>query len=229
MPKFAGYPQDTFKFLASLEKNNKREWFENNKDKYEALVREPSLDFIATMAPKLARISEHFLAQPLKTGGSLMRVYRDTRFSKDKAPYKTNIGIQFRHERGKNVHAPAYYLHLANDGCFIGAGMWQPESKALAGIRKRIATRPKDWQKVLNNRGFRDIFTLTGAKLVRPPKGYTADSPHVEDLKRKDFIATTPIDASQIHAPQFVDQVAAIFRKANPFMAFLCASVQVDF
>ena len=115
MPKFTGFPPGTLRFLRELERNNDREWFAVNKPRYEALVREPALDFIATMGPKLLSISDHFVALPKKTGGSLMRVYRDTRFGKDKTPYKTNIGIQFRHEVAKDIHAPGYYLHIDNE------------------------------------------------------------------------------------------------------------------
>jgi uncharacterized protein (TIGR02453 family) len=91
-------------------------------------------------------ISAHFLAQSRKVGGSLMRVYRDTRFSRDKTPYKTNIGIQFRHELGKDVHAPGYYLHIAPNECFAAIGLWHPESSALFKIRQAIADKSEAWR-----------------------------------------------------------------------------------
>ncbi|MGI9257968.1 MAG: DUF2461 domain-containing protein, partial [Gammaproteobacteria bacterium] len=128
---FAGFPAQTAKFLTELANNNARDWFNVNKQRYEDHVLEPALTFINAMEPRIEKISPHFLAVAKRTGGSLMRVYRDTRFSKDKTPYKTNIGIQFRHELGKDVHAPGFYLHIQPKNCFLGAGIWRPDSDAL--------------------------------------------------------------------------------------------------
>ena len=100
------FSQNTFRFLDELAANNNRAWFEANKKNYELLVREPALDFIEEMAPVLASFAPSFRAEPRKAGGSLMRVYRDTRFSRDKTPYKTNIGIQFRHLHRRAISRP---------------------------------------------------------------------------------------------------------------------------
>ena len=166
---------------------------------------------------------------PKKVGGSLMRVYRDTRFGKDKTPYKTNIGIQFRHEVGKDVHAPGYYLHLDSEGCFIGIGMWHPESAALRRLRERIVAKPEDWRKAAHGRAFRNAFELGGDSLKRPPRGFSEDAPHIEDLKRKDFIAVCNLDRAQALQPTFPTLLAKHFTKATPFMRFLCQAVEVPF
>ena len=137
MPDFTGFGDDTIGFLAELEANNNRDWFKENKHRYDGCVLEPALDFIAAMGARLDEFAPHFLAIPKRQGGSLMRVYRDTRFHRG-SPYKTNIGIQFRHELGKDVHAPGYYLHIETTGCFLAAGMWRPEPGALKRIRERI-------------------------------------------------------------------------------------------
>jgi uncharacterized protein (TIGR02453 family) len=112
-----------FEFFRELKANNSKEWFAENKTRYEQQVREPLLAFIADFGLRLPAISPHYVADPRKSGGSLFRIYRDVRFSKDKTPYKTGAGIQFRHERGKDAHAPGFYLHLEPDGCFFGAGI----------------------------------------------------------------------------------------------------------
>ncbi|MEM1434933.1 MAG: DUF2461 domain-containing protein [Pseudomonadota bacterium] len=229
MPEFKGFSLATRDFLLELEANNNRDWFAEHKPRYEAEVLEPALDYIATMQEPLAGLSEHFRAIPKRMGGSLMRVYRDTRFGKDKRPYKTNIGIQFRHEQGKDVHAPGYYLHLAEDGCFLGVGLWRPESGALAGIRDRIAFRPKEWQRASRSRPFTSRFTFGGESLKRPPRGYTADHPQIEDLKRKDFIAAMDFDFERAMKPNFVKWSTDQWRAATPLMAFLCAAVEVPF
>ena len=114
----------TFRFLSDLAKNNNREWFEENKDRFEGDLREPLLGFIEDFSEHLEKLSPHFEANARKVGGSLFRIFRDVRFSKDKSPYKTNAGVHFRHERAKDVHAPGYYLHLDPKESFIGIGIW---------------------------------------------------------------------------------------------------------
>ncbi len=116
-----------------------------------------------------------------------MRVYRDTRFANDKTPFKTNVGIQFRHELGKDVHAPGFYLHIEPGNCFLGAGIWRPESKVLAAIREFIADNPNGWREAVGARAFKKDWELVGTTLVRPPRGFEPDHPLIVDLKRKDF------------------------------------------
>lgn len=229
MPAFEGFPEEGLEFLRELGANNRREWFEENKARYESLVREPALDFITAMAKPLEKISPHFVAQPKKVGGSLMRVYKDTRFSRDKTPYKTNIGIQFRHETGKDVHAPGWYVHIEPDECFLGVGLWHPEPDALAAIRSRIADRPQEWKKAKSAKAFSSGYSLGGSSLQRPPKGYAADHAGIEDIKRKDFIAGFNFPAAQIHSREFVAWTAESFRGAAPFMKFLCQAVEIPF
>lgn len=219
----------TFKFLDDLARNNERIWFEQNKSRYEALVREPALEFIDAMAPALAKFAPHFRAEPRKMGGSLMRVFRDTRFSRDKTPYKTNIGIQFRHELGKDVHAPGFYVHVANDGCFFGAGCWHPESGALGRIRDLIAAKPERWQALLKERSFTAHWALAGDSLTRPPRGYAADHVAIEDLKRKDFIGLAALSDAEVTSAGLVKLAAARFASATPFMKFLCEAQGVPY
>ena len=106
------FDPEFFEFMADLAANNDREWFAANKERYEAEVLEPALAFIEDFSYRLREISPNFVADPRRTGGSLFRIYRDTRFAKDKTPFKTHTGMQFRHVAGKDVHAPGFYLHL---------------------------------------------------------------------------------------------------------------------
>ncbi|MEJ2619224.1 MAG: DUF2461 domain-containing protein [Candidatus Thiodiazotropha sp.] len=229
MQGFSGFPKQTLPFLQQLSNNNQREWFNEHKQEYEAHVREPALAFIEEMAPKLNSLSSHFHAIAKKSGGSLMRVYRDTRFSKDKTPYKTNIGIQFRHQLGKDVHAPGFYLHIENSGCFIGAGVWHPESKTLAKVRNFITDNPASWCSLKDHSPFSSQFELAGDSLKRAPKGFALDHPLIEDLKRKDFIALKSFDCREINRPEFVDFVMDGFQSTDPFMRYLCAAVEVNY
>jgi uncharacterized protein (TIGR02453 family) len=219
----------TFKFLGELAANNDRGWFEANKPRYEELVREPALDFIAAMAPELEKFAPHFRAEPKKMGGSLMRVFRDTRFACDKSPYKTNIGIQFRHELGKDVHAPGYYLHIATDECFFGAGCWHPEAGMLGHIRDLIAANPKRWFAARDDKKFAAHWALAGDSLTRPPRGHAADHPAIDDLKRKDFIGLAALSAAEVTGSGLVKLAAQRFAAATPLMKFLCEAQGVQY
>jgi len=182
------FTEETFRFLAELEQHNDREWFGEHKARYEEKVREPALEFIRAMQPRVKKISKFFEAVDKKVGGSLMRIHRDTRFAKDKTPYKTNIGIHFRHEFGSDVHAPGYYVHLATDECFFGAGMWMPETKVLMQLRQTIDADPKAWLKAKNDKAFASTFDLAGESLKTAPQGFPKDHPQIEDLRHKSFI-----------------------------------------
>jgi len=216
---------ELFTFLRELMQNNDRDWFQANKRRYERQVREPLLRFISEFGVRLAEISPHYVADARKSGGSLFRINRDIRFSADKSPYKTHAGVQFRHESGKDVHAPGFYLHLEPDGVFGGVGIWHPDTKTLNRIRDAIVQQPDRWQRIISNDAFRAAFTMEGDSLKRAPKGYDPEHPLVEDLKRKDFIAVTSLSEDKTYAPNFVDHFAATCRKATPFMEFLTGAV----
>src|ERR687888_1622679 len=140
--KETSFGPELFAFLEDLRANNNREWFAANKHRYEEHLLEPAIAFIDAFAPRLEKISPHFRADSRPSGGSLFRIYRDTRFSKDKSPYKTNLGIHFRHERAKDVDAPGYYLHIGPGEVFAGGGMWHPDSSTATRIREAIVADP---------------------------------------------------------------------------------------
>ncbi len=135
---FPGFEPSLFQFLEELAGNNNRPWFQQNKGRYEREVLEPAMAFIRAFQPRLKRVSPYFVASDRRVGGSLMRVYRDTRFARDSEPLKTNVGIQFRHELGRDIHAPGFYVHIAPDECFLAVGLWRPEPDALGRIRQAI-------------------------------------------------------------------------------------------
>ena len=226
---FPGFPSALLGFLQELEANNERDWFNENKWRYERDIMSPSLAFISAMAGPLAVIAPRFTALPLRSGGSLMRVYRDARFSRGKRPYKTNVGIQFRHELGKDVHAPGYYFHIDARETFIGVGAWRPPTPTLTAIRDHIDEHQEQWIEVRDTPGFASRFVLSGDSLLRPPRGYGGQHPLIDDLKRKSFIAIHYLEHEELWGPGLVPRVADAFRTATPFMAFLCAGVGVPF
>lgn len=228
-PRYARFDATILGFLAELEANNNREWFNENKSRYEEQVLDPALRFIQCMQEPLHAIAPHFVAQATRVGGSLMRVYRDTRFSRNKLPYKTNVGIQFRHERAKNVHSPGYYVHIDPERVFVGVGMWMPEPDPLRRIRDRIAARPGDWKRAVGDRTFRRHYVLGGESLTRPPRGFDRDHELIDDIKRKSFIAIKDMDSKDCLDPNFQRRVETAFKAATPYMNFLCRAVAVPF
>ena len=228
-PRYATFNAGTIAFLRELKANNNRDWFSENKSRYEEQVLDVALNFIQSMHDPLLKFAPHFTAIPKRMGGSLMRVYRDTRFSKNKTPYKTNIGIQFRHEKAKDVHAPGFYVHIDPESVFLGAGMWRPAPEALLGIRERITHKQAEWLRVCAEPKFKKHFSLGGEKLTRPPRGFDKDHPLIDDIKRKDFIAVKNLTIEHALQPKFQQQVETAFKATTPYMRFLCKAVGVPY
>lgn len=231
MPK-QYFSRRTFEFLRDLEANNEKAWWEANKDRYVADVREPALDFIADFGSKLHGLSPHFVADTRLNGGSLMRPYRDVRFSSDKTPYKTNVGIQFRHAAGKDVHAPGFYLHLAPSDCFTGAGMWRPETKVAKAIREQIYERPDAWRKATRSRRFLDAWDLDPGEdemLKRVPREFDPEFPFADDLRMKSFIASMPLTQKTVTSNDLAAELERSYRAASGLTRFLCEAVGLPY
>lgn len=228
-PRYVGFERASIDFLEQLAENNDREWFAQNKARYEEQVLDVALRFIQSMQDPLEQIAPHFTAIPQRVGGSLMRVYRDTRFSKNKLPYKTNIGIQFRHQLAKDVHSPGYYVHVDPERVFVGVGMWRPDPDSLRAIRERIVAKPAEWSSALADSQFRRHFALGGESLSRAPRGFDKDHELIDDIKRTSFIAVRDLNVEDCLAPQFQRKVETSFAAATPFMQFLCKAVGVPF
>lgn len=218
-----------FAFLSDLAEHNDRDWFKAHQGEYEEHIREPALDFITDFGKELAKISPHFVADSRTVGGSLFRIQRDTRFGKDKTPYKLNTGMHFRHELAKDVHAPGFYINLQPGENYMGVGIWRPETKVAYAIRARIDENPAGWKKAVGAKRFTDVFALAGDSLVRPPKGYDPDHPLIDDLKRKDFIASTRLTQKLITSADFLPTFTDHAKRGVPFMRFLCDAVGVPF
>src|SRR5688572_7712492 len=195
---YAGLGPGFFAFLSDLARNNNRDWFQKHKSRFESDVQGPALELVSAVGERMPSVSRQIVVEAKKAGGSLLRIYRDVRFSKDKSPYQTYIAAQFRHARGKEVSAPGFYVHLSPGESFLGVGIWQPEPPDLLKIRKAVASKSAEWLKARDDRSFRaDFPKLGGESLKRPPSGFPPDHPCVEDLKRKDFVAFKPIPKSE--------------------------------
>ncbi len=216
-----------FAFFRELADDNEKVWFEANRARYERDVKEPLLAIIRAVAAPMAEISPHIKVDPRANGGSMFRIYRDTRFSKDKAPYKTNGAVHFRHVAGKDAHAPGYYLHLAPDDVFVAGGLWAPEPEVAARIRETILARPDAWRAAVEPLTPGMIYEMESYK--RPPAGVPADHPLLADLKRKHFIFGRKMTEAQTFDADFLPRVLADWRAMAPVMRFLTNAVGLEF
>jgi len=237
---------DSFRFLRELARNNNREWFAANKARYEKTTRDPFLRLIGDLAGPLAGISPHFRADPRPSGGSMFRIYRDTRFANDKTPYKAWLGARLYHERSRQVPmgrspsaseamdgrerpAPLFYLHVAPGRCFVGGGLWHPESATVKRIRDFLVDNPATWKKAVQAKRFREHFELGGESLTRPPRGYDPAHELIEDIKRKDFVATRHFSDADAMSPQLPKIVIDGCKGIAPMIDYLCAALDLEF
>ena len=225
MAQAAYFTPELFRFLKELKDHNRRGWFEENKARYEEYVREPFLRLIGDLAPDLGKINPHMRADPRPTGGSLMRIHRDIRFSKDKSPYKTFAAAHFGHAQASDGAKPAYYLHLEPGRSSIGAGVWRPEPGPLKNIRDAIVKHSRDWEEITANRDFQSTCGMAGESLRRPPVGYDPQHPLIEDIKRKDFVTSSRLTNHEVCAKDFRAIVLGHFRKMAPLLRFLSEAV----
>ncbi|MDA3851033.1 MAG: TIGR02453 family protein [Spirochaetaceae bacterium] len=218
---------ELFHFLLDLQENNNRSWFHENKNRFEEKFREPLQHFIQDFQEPLASISPCYTADPRKQGGSLFRIYRDVRFSKNKEPYKTHAGLHFRHIVAKDVHAPGFYLHLSVEECFFGAGIWHPIGEDLKALRSFIQDNAERWQKV-KNQSLKARLPLTGDRLKRPPRGFSADDPMIEDLKWKDFILSRELGLDEVRSGDFMKKYTGLCKDSMVLMDFICDALNLE-
>jgi uncharacterized protein (TIGR02453 family) len=223
MPQ-AHFTPELFIFLKQLKRNNRRDWFLKNRERFEEVARQPCLRFVGDVGFRLRSISTWLVANPKPNGGSLLRMYRDIRFSSDKTPYKTNLGMHFPHAGSRDeVHGPSFYFHIEPGASFIAGGSWQPDKRSLAKIRDSISWNAPEWKKA--TRGLK----LGGDSLTRPPRGYPADHPMIEDIKRTDFIASIEFTDSQVCSSRFIEDFVKAGRKLSPLLAFLARAEGLQF
>jgi uncharacterized protein (TIGR02453 family) len=225
MEQHGYFTRELFSFLEELRQHNNRDWFQRNKEHYETEVRGPFISFIGDLGGPLKKINPYMVADPRPVGGSMMRIYRDIRFSRDKSPYKTSVAAHFWDSRGKEGATPAYYLHLEPGHSMVGAGIWRPEPGALKKIRDAIVANGKRWQKVTSAADFRSSCGMAGESLKRPPAGYDPKHHLIEDIKRKDFATSSPLDDRQVCGPDFMNSVLNAFAASAPFIRFLSDAI----
>jgi uncharacterized protein (TIGR02453 family) len=209
-----------FAFLRELEANNTRDWFQANHARYVSDVQEPMLGFVGDLGPHLRKISPAVVADPRRSGGSMYRIYRDTRFAADKSPYKTHVAAHFAHEHKQQAPSvPGFYLHLEPGDCMGGGGIYHPDSPTLTRIRLAIV-ESRRWAAVK-----RAGIEIEGERLSRAPAGFDAGHRFIDDLRLKDFYALTSFSQKEVCAPDFLDRYVACCREVAPLVAFLTRSM----
>jgi uncharacterized protein (TIGR02453 family) len=232
----------TFRFLRALRRHNEREWFQAHRDEYEAVVREPATRLITDLAEPLRTISPVLVANPSGIGGSLFRINRDTRFAADKRPYKTHVGMRFYHSATKamargsggtaamgRLDAPGLYLHVSPEGSFAGGGIWHPQPATLKRLRDFLVDNPRSWKAATRERAFLKVFHLAGESLARPPRGYDGAHELIEDLRRKDFIASSALSDEELFDPALPRKLIARYRLMRPMLDWLTAALDLEF
>jgi uncharacterized protein (TIGR02453 family) len=192
-PTFNGFPRETVRFYRELEKHNDRAWFEAHKASYRGQVLEPAVDFVLAMGERLRRFAPGVVADPRTSGaGSIFRIYRDTRFSKDKRPYKTYLGILFWQGTGKKAENPGFYFQLAPDGVMLGAGTYMFTKPALEAFRKAAVhrTRGPALAKAIN-KVTRKGYGIGGSHYKRVPRGLDPEHPNADYLRHNGLYAYT--------------------------------------
>jgi uncharacterized protein (TIGR02453 family) len=235
----AHFTPETFRFLRQLARHNNRAWFQANKARYEEHLKQPYLRLIADLAEPLRAISPHYVADPRPVGGSLFRIYRDTRFSGDKKPYKEGAGARFFHAATRasartdqgfgRLDAPVFYLHLEPGACFLGGGLWHPQPETLKKVRDYLIANPASWRRLKASAAFRRRFSLGGDRLSRPPRGYDPAHPLIEDLKRRDFVASLGFAEARALRADFAPFIIRHFRGLAPLLDYLCGALDLDF
>lgn len=214
---------DLYQFLSDLSANNNRDWFNAHKDRYEQVYKEPLIQFITDFGPLLSQVSPVHQAVPKAQGGSLYRIYRDTRFSHNKLPYKTWAALRFRHASGQDGTAPGFYLHLAPGNTFVAMGLWHPERDALRAVRTAIDEAPETWH---DTKRAVSGLEWAGESLKRAPKGVDPAHPDIVDLRRKDFILMRRLQPDDVFRPDILPFTASVFEEGLPLVHFLMQAVE---
>ena len=206
-------------FLADLAENNRREWFEEHRPEYQAL-RDDFTAFVGELIERTADFDERVRWKDPKD--CLFRIYRDVRFSHDKSPYKTTFSAYIS-EQNRRGAPPGYYLEVDEKGVMLAAaGIWLPPADVLARLRASLAEHPERFEKVLRARGFRKTFGgLQGDQLTRPPRGYTAETPLIEHIRRKSYIVWRETDAREMTHDDALAYVVESFRTAKPLVEWV--------
>lgn len=224
MPSAAPFGPEALAFLRALSRNNDREWFHARKAAYETHLKTPMVRVIERLGTEFRTFAPELMADPKR---SLYRIWRDTRFSEDKRPLKTNVAAVFPHRRGNRHTSAGLYLEIAPRWVFAGGGLYMPEPQALLKIRQRIAETPTAFRTIVESPAVTRIGGLQGETLTRVPRGFSADHPAAGYLKHKQFLAFREWPPDLATSPRFWPELLSVFRAVAPLVAFLNDAIGV--
>ena len=216
---FPGFSPDALSFLRALKRNNRREWFQPRKEKYEALIKAPMLEFVACLNEEFARFAPAYVTPPEK---AVYRIYRDTRFSPDKTPYKTHIAAIFPRHSAVKREGAVFYLHFTEKELLAFAGVYSPDRDELLAYRTLLQQNHQEFAAILSNKSLRKMVgDLQGEQLSRVPKGFPADHPAQALLRQKQWYLESTLDIGLLTTPRLVPELAKRFEVMAPMVEFL--------
>jgi uncharacterized protein (TIGR02453 family) len=219
MAAFAGFPEEMVTFFRGLKRNNRREWFQPRKHLFEEHVKKPMADLVEALNSELAKFSPEHVSDPQK---AIFRIYRDTRFSSDKKPYKTQIAASFGRRGGEHMSVSGFYFSISSDQVEVAGGVYHPAPDTTLLVRNYIAENYKEMRRILAGKKVRErMGQLQGAELTRAPKGFDPRHPAIDLIKKKDWILAATVDPSLVTTPRLYREIADRFRVTAPLIEFL--------
>ena len=216
---FPGFPAEMPRFFRALKRNNRREWFQPRKHLYERHVKEPMLELVAALNTELAKFAPAYVTDPKK---ALFRIYRDTRFSHDKTPYKTHIAASFSRRGSERLHLGGFYFSVSLESVEIAGGIYHPEPETTLLVRNHIADSHAELRRILGSRSVKKFFgKLDGDTLTRSPKGFDPAHPAAEFIKMKDWIFDATLDPEIATSPKLNREIVERFRTMAPLIEYL--------
>jgi len=210
--------KETLNFLSTLEINNNREWFNENKQLY--LDAKANVETVVNqIISEVAKFDSS--VERLEAKNCIFRIYKDTRFSKDKTPYKTNLGASLVEKGPKTLNHAGYYIHFEHGKSFLAGGVYMTEPKNLKAIREAISSDGETFLKILNKKSFKDMLELQGTKLVKVPQGFDKEDPMGDYLKFKQFTVFHPLSDADVLDKDFVKNTVKVLKEIHPFNLFL--------
>jgi len=217
--EFPGFSRDALSFLRALKRNNRREWFQPRKEKYEALIKLPMMELIGALNTEFARFAPDYITLPEK---AMYRIYRDTRFSHDKTPYKTHISAIFPRRTAVKREGAVFYFHFTEKDVLAFGGVYAPDRDELLAYRTLLAERHEEFEEILRDKRVRRLTSgLQGEQLSRVPKGFPCDHPAESLLRRRQWHLGADLDIKLLTAPRLLPELSRRFAAMVPFVEFL--------
>jgi uncharacterized protein (TIGR02453 family) len=223
---FAGFPKEMVTFFKGLKRNNRREWFQPRKGAFELHVRGPMTELVEALNGEFLKFARHYVTEPKK---AIFRIYRDTRFTSDKTPYKTHIAASFGWRGGEHMAVSGYYMSVSSDKIEVAGGIYHPAPDTTLVVRTHIAENYEEMRRILANKALRQkMGALQGDELTRAPKGFDPGHPAIDLIKKKDWILDTTLDPALATTPRLQREIADRFRAMTPFIEFLNRPLLVE-